>query len=74
MSKHRWIAVAAAAVGLVGLGPGCASTPAVPGSAYAQTSQPAEQGWIYQQLVSQQPTGPLPDDDDAIRRASADHP
>jgi outer membrane protein assembly factor BamD (BamD/ComL family) len=73
MSKHRWITVAIA-VGLVGLGPGCRSTPAVPDSAYGQTSQPAEQGWIYQQLVSRQPTGPLPDDDDAIRRASTDHP
>jgi TolA-binding protein len=74
MSKHRWIAVAVAVVGLVGLGPGCRATPAVPDSAYAQTNQPPEQGWIYQQLTSQKPTGPVPDDDGAVHRVSAEQP
>jgi outer membrane protein assembly factor BamD (BamD/ComL family) len=73
MSKHRWIAVAAA-VSLVGFGPGCCSTPAIPDAAYGQTGQPPEQGWIYQELAPHQPTGPLPDDEGAVRRASADKP
>jgi outer membrane protein assembly factor BamD (BamD/ComL family) len=73
MSQHGWIAVAAA-LGVAGLGPGCVSTPAVPDAAYAQSGQPAEQGWIYQQLISHQPTGPLPDDDSAVHHASAEKP
>jgi TolA-binding protein len=72
MSTHRWIAIVAAAA-VVGLAAGCHTAQPIPESAFSEAgaAQHPQDGWIYQQLVSQKPTEPLPDDASGVQQTSA---